>query len=109
MVEADLFVTRKDGPLSSIFPVHVTSMARAVPLASHGLLNVPSPDDPFGHSTGGAFALAAALGAGALAAGVAEGVGAGRGAADALCAAAVGLLSSFEHPRYVEAKAVSQT
>src|SRR5262245_19854339 len=97
MTDGDLFVTRKDGPPSPIFPVHVTSIIRAVPFASQGLLKEPSPVEPAGQSCTGPLALALATGAGAEdasaeGAGVeaADGVGAllALGAPDVLCSSA---------------------
>src|SRR5215471_9688351 len=66
-------MTRKDGPVSEVFPVHVTSMRRAVPFASHGFAIVPSPLEPSGQSCVG-------LAAAAVAAWVADGAGGGAGA-----------------------------
>src|ERR1700678_133648 len=89
MTDGDLFVTLKDGPVSVIFPVQATSIIRAVPFASQGLLKEPSPVEPAGQSCTGPLSLALATGA------VAEGAGAetsGRvealfalGTADVLC------------------------
>src|SRR5438552_3169627 len=74
MTSFSLFVTRKDGPLSPIFPFHATSIARSAPFASHGFSNEPTPVEPSGQSWCGSGA--------ALATGV--GMGAGVGKAGAL-------------------------
>src|SRR5262245_31038969 len=94
MTAGDLLMTRKDGPLSVIFPVQVTSIMRALPLASQGLASVASPVEPAGQSCTGPLALA--VGAGA----VAEGAGAADSAGGAaLCAlGAVDGLFSSEQP-----------
>src|SRR5262245_31444272 len=76
MTSFDLLTTRNEGPLSSSFLVHWTSIIRDLPCASQGFANVPSPLDPSGQSVRGA----------ALATGVGAGVGAGAGG----CLAAVG-------------------
>ncbi len=83
MTAGDLFVTLNDGPVSVIFPVQVTSIIRAAPFASQGLLKEPSPVEPAGQSCTGTLAVALAAGA------VAEGAGALAGASgrvDALLA-----------------------
>src|SRR5215470_8859364 len=92
MTDGALLVTRKNGPLSSVLPVHATSIMRADPFASHGLVNVPSPLEPLGQSAGAALAVALGVGALADAEGAAEAVG-------AASADAGGLLSSLEQPR----------
>src|SRR4051812_37887147 len=96
MVDGDLFVTRKDGPPSVIFPVQTTSIIRAAPFASHGLPMDPSPVEPAGQSCTGPLALALALGAGAEAA---EGGGGGGallalGAPDGLCSSSQALMEA---------------
>src|SRR4051794_38881704 len=102
MTRGDLFVTLKNGPLSSVLPVHVTSISRVLPFASHGLLKEPSPVEPFGQSCGGSAAVA--LGVGAL-----EAAGGGVDAAGAALADGVVFASSvLEHARMVKhAMAVS--
>src|SRR5687767_9161220 len=95
MVSGDLLWTWKEGPFSSVLPVHFTSIARAVPFASQGFSCVPSPLEPLGQSC---FTTAVALGAGALvvaAAGVAVAV--------ALVDAPGAGFSSFEQPQAVAA------
>src|SRR5690349_21203435 len=76
MSDFALFVTRNDGPVSPTLPVQVTSISRAVPFASQGLPNVPSPLDPSGQGRVGFGA--AALGA-CVAGGDADGAGADGG------------------------------
>src|SRR4051794_31196719 len=94
MADGDLFVTRKDGPVSVIFPVQVTSIIRAAPFASQGLLKEPSPVEPAGQSCTGTLAVALAAGADA------EGAGAeAPGAVGALLAlGAPDVLFSSEQP-----------
>jgi hypothetical protein len=86
-----LFVTANDGPLSSVF-FHFTSIIRALPFASQGLLKEPGPVDPVGQSCGGSGAADAAAGA-ALADGGDETEGGGAALAEADVA---GALSSLE-------------
>src|SRR5207344_72077 len=89
MISFDLFTTRKVGaPVSLIFPFHVTSIIRAVPLASHGFANEPTPSEPSGQSWWGSGA--------ALATGGVEGVGAGGGAL--LAGSGLGAGSAFSQP-----------
>src|ERR1700722_19213457 len=95
MTSGLLLVTANDGPVSPVF-FQRTSMVRAAPLASHGLVKDPVPLEPVGHSCCGSGALDDPAG-GALA----DGAGAeteGGPAALAEGAAEVGL-SSLEHPR----------
>src|SRR5579884_1782906 len=94
-----VFRIANDGPLSPVL-VHLTSIARALPVASHGLLKVPGPLEPAGQSLRGS-ALAAALGAGGVVAADADAVPAAAadagGAADAEAEAPVAVeASSFE-------------
>src|ERR1035438_6235050 len=44
MVVGPMFLMEKLGPLSSVF-FHFTVMRRSLPLASHGLVNEPTPLD----------------------------------------------------------------
>ena len=91
------FLIANDGPLSPVF-VHLTSIARVLPFASHGFAKEPGPAESGGQSCcGSGAALAVALGA-VLAAGGADDA-AGGGAADALADAAAPEDSSFEQPR----------
>src|SRR4051794_23983317 len=94
MGDGDLLVTRNDGPVSPIFPVHATSIIRAFPFAAQGLAMVPSPTEPVGQGTWGAAA--------AVADGAAEGGlgAAAEGGVGALCAdGAPAGLGSVEQPR----------
>src|SRR5690349_2440912 len=78
-------MTRNVGPLSSYFPVHVTSISRCAPLPMQGSVSVPGPAESFRQSErGGGGVVAVTVGAGALA----EGAGVDAAAADvaALCA-----------------------
>ena len=92
-------VTANDGPLSPVL-VHLLSIIRALPFASHGLVKDPGPVDPAGQSCWGSAALDAAA-AGALAedAGAdADGVAAALALAEGTDA---GELSSLEQPARV--------
>src|SRR5277367_3497916 len=94
MTSFDLLVIAKDGPLSSVF-FHFTSIIRAFPVASHGLVKEPGPVEPAGQSCGGSGALDA-TGGGTLADGAGAEADAGGGALAEGNGA--GLLSSLEHP-----------
>src|SRR3954463_6167604 len=99
MTSFDLFVTANDGPLSSVF-FHFTSIIRALPLASHGFVNEPTPVEPAGQSWGGSGAAEGAAG-GALADGAGADADAGALAAAVADGAGAGALSSFEQPARV--------
>jgi hypothetical protein len=77
-----LLTTLNFGPSSVVFPDHVTSIIRVVPLPRHGSADVPIPFEPSGQSSRG-------LGGGG---GVGAGVGA---AATAEAVASAGAASSF--------------
>jgi len=77
-----LLVMRKDGPVSVIFPVQVTSMSLAAPFASHGLVKVPTPLEPAMQSRVGLGSTAVAVGGA-----IAEGAGVEGGAAEAVALA----------------------
>src|SRR5689334_3113995 len=86
MTSFDLLMALKDGPLSSVFPVHVTSIIRAVPVASHGLSKEPIPVEPSGQSClgSGGGVLATGGGGGGVGIGGALFAGSGLGAASSL-------------------------
>src|SRR5262245_28595551 len=91
MTNLDLLTTRKDGPLSSIFLVQVTSIIREAALASHGFWKVPTPLEPSGQSARGA-------GSAALGAGVGVGAGAGAWVRVGFAEGAVALACSCSQP-----------
>src|SRR6202030_2311543 len=99
-----LLVTANEGPLSPVF-VHLLSIIRELPFASHGLAKEPGPVEPVGHSCGGSGALDATGGALADGAGV-EVAGAAAALAEAVGA---GALSSLEQPGRVRIAAVKRS
>src|ERR1019366_900613 len=94
MVVGPMFLMEKLGPLSSVF-FHFTVMRRSLPLASHGLVNEPTPLDFAGQSWCGSTSSGFAL-----AEGTAEGVASGLAPAPALALAAGAwdFASSLEQP-----------
>src|ERR1700686_2792782 len=86
-----LFVMANDGPVSPVL-VHLLSIMREFPFASHGVVKEPVPVEPGGQSCGGSGA------AEAEGAALAEGAGAETDGAALAEAAAPAELSSLEQP-----------